>query len=456
MKTLRGRLTLWIVGVVAITLLVFSALLFWVIRATLISQFDDRLRDQGRALANMVEERAPGQPWELELSAFAQFDQTAGTQFHELWMDDGEVLLRSTSLQGAELQRDGTGAVMLPTGVEGRQIVLRLSARRDEEAPPIPTGRVLTIAVARDTRGLDRDLWLLLALLLTGGTGVLVAAAAASRFAIGRGLLPVVKLSTGLDAIDDKRLSDRLPLEGLPSELHPVVGKLNALLTRLDESFARERRFSADVSHELRTPIAGLRSILEVAVSRERTPSEYQVALNDALGVARQMAGLVEALLTLAQLEMRSAEPAEPVPLRPLVDHALVPLASIARARRLSITNEVPADLRLAVDPHHLQLVLNNLLTNACEHTTAGGQVAIVSDVARGIWLEVQNSGPAIPEAALPRLFERFFRADASRANTGEHHGLGLSVVRAVCDQLGAQVTVANRPDGWVTFTVRK
>lgn len=455
MKTLGARLTLSVVGVAALALLVFSALLYSVIRANLLGHFDGRLRDEARAVANMVEERGPDQRWELELSAFSQLVRTETAPLYEVWMDDGVVLARSESLGSAHLPREGGPAFVLPDGLEVRRLLAKLPARQDEDAPATPTGRLLTIAVARDTRELDHQLQQLIWLLLGGGAVTLTAAAAASRVAIRQSLRPVEQLSAQIDAVDARSLSDRLPLEGLPLELHPIVTKLNALLGRLDESFARERRFSADVSHELRTPIAGLRCILEVTASRERAPSEYQAALADALVVARQMTGLVETLLMLAQLEAQpTAERSASTLLYPLVEAALLPLMPIAKGRRMSVSNQVGPESSVNADPGRLLLVLSNLLSNAVEHTAVGGQIAIVSDPARGIWFEVQNSGPPIPEAALPRIFERFFRADPSRTGTGEHHGLGLSVVRGVCGQLGARVSASNRADGWVTFTV--
>ena len=457
MKTLSGRLTVSVVGVVALALAVFSALLFSSIRSTLLAQFDGQLLDEARALANMVEERPANQAWELELSAFAVFEQSEGTEFYELWMDDGAVIARSHSLGSVDLPRDGSPVLMLPNHAKGRRVVATLPPRQDEEAPTEPTGRVLTIAVARDTRALDRQLRQLLWLLLGGGVVTLAAAAAASRFAIRRGLRPVEQLSARIDAIDDTRLASRLEIQGLPTELSPVVDKLNGLLKRLEDSFSRERRFTADVSHELRTPLAGLQSILEVTASRDRGPAEYRSSISDALVVARQMTELVETLLTLVRLESPVAQASlAPTPLRQRVDEAMVAHASVAKARGLSVENRVGAEIALPADPARLQLVLSNLLGNAVEHTSEGGRVVIVSDPAQGIWLEVQNSGPAIPEWALPRLFERFYRADPSRSGTAEHHGLGLSVVRGVCDQLGASVTASNRKDGWVTFTIRK
>ena len=452
MATLASRLTVSVVTVVACSLAGFSLLLYSGIQRALIAQFDARLADDAHALANMVEERAAA-PWELEVTAFAEFQTARAGGYYQLWLDDGTVLSRSPSLGGGDLSRDSQVETVLPDGRSGRSFVGLLAPRRDEDSPAVPTGRRLSVAVARSTERVDAELLTLRLLLLACGLTTLAVAGLASRWAIRRGLRPVLKLAERIDAIDEKRLTDRLPLGGLPAELTPVVSKLNALLGRLDASFSREREFTSDASHELRTPIAGLRSILEVTASRERSAAEYQAAVSDALAVTRQLTGLVETLLLLARLETPSV-PTEvrPFALRSLVDECLAQSSAAASARRLTVRNEVPEGAVLSTDLGRLRLVIANLLSNAIDYTAEGGQVVISSALPDGIWLEVRDSGPPIPVAALPRIFERFFRADPSR--TGEHHGLGLAVVRGVCAALGASVTADNRPDGWVAFVV--
>src|SRR5262249_7323347 len=151
---------------------------------------------------------------------------------------------------------------------------------------------------------------------------------AASTFTVWRGLRPAATLAGALDRVDAGHLGQRIAVPHLPRELEPAVAKLNELLARLDESFARERRFTADVSHELRTPLAGLRSLLEVATSRERTASEYRAVIGEAMDIVRQMHVLAEDLLMLARLDARQVEvTSEAIALRAFVDETWRPLA---------------------------------------------------------------------------------------------------------------------------------
>ncbi len=423
-------------------------------------QFDERLAQDARAVANMVEERAGG-PWEFEPGALEDFERKYGVVYYEVWMDDGTVLARSPSLGRSDLRRPSslagtiTDDTRLPDGRKGRLLLASLPPRSDEEGPPRPSGRRLTVAVARATDEVDATLATLRLVLWVSGLSALVLAALAGTFAIRHGLAPVARLAARIETMDAQRLGERLPVEDLPRELRPAVVKLNELLSRLERAFAFERQFSADVSHELRTPIAGLRSMLEVTGSRERPAAEYQATLQDALHVVEQMNGLVESLLMLARIEAEQVRIAnEEIAVRELVDESFAPFAAKARLRNLRFENLVPAGALVVSDRDKLRIVLTNLLANAVEYTAENGRVIVEGVASPEDVLAVCDSGPAIPEDGLERIFARFFRLDSARSGTGEHCGLGLALTRAVCGALRLSVIAQNRPDGWVAFTI--
>jgi heavy metal sensor kinase len=459
-SSLGLRLTAAVVAVLGLSLCTFSLVLHATFSRALWRQFDERLAQDARAVANMVEERAVG-PWEFEPGALEDFERKYGAVYYEVWMDDGTVLARSPPLGRGDLQRAPTRAgttvddTKLPDGRKGRLLLASLPPRSDEEGPPRPSGRRLTVAVARATDEVDATLATLRLVLWISGLSALVLAALAGTFAIRHGLAPVARLAARIAAMDARRLGERLPVEELPRELRPAVVKLNELLSRLERAFAFERQFSADVSHELRTPIAALRSMLEVATSRERLASEYQATLQDALNVVEQMNGLVESLLMLARLEAQQVRIAdEEIAMRELVDESFAPLAAKARLRNLRFENLVPAGALVISDRDKLRIVLANLLANAVEYTVENGRVIVEGGASRNDVLAVCDSGPAIPESALERIFDRFFRLDSARSGSGEHCGVGLALARAVCGALRLSVTAENRPDGWVAFRI--
>jgi two-component system sensor histidine kinase QseC len=458
--TLRRRLTAALACVLGASLAAFSLVLDTAFRRALWAQFDARLAEDARAVASMVEEHGDGR-WEFESGPLLGFEAGQSTAYYEAWTDGGRVIGRSPSLgprdlrpasRGPEVER---GDVVLPDGGRGRLLLAVLLPRREVGDPPAPL-RHVTVAVGRATQDVDGAIARLRLLLWGSGLSALVLSLLAGAIAVRRGLGPLGRLSGQIDAIDDRRLAERLPTGGLPEELRPVVEKVNGLLSRLEDSFERERRWAADASHELRTPLAALRSILEVALTRPRSEPAYRAALAEAAGVARQLSSLVDGLLVLARLESGQDPPAlESVGLRELVDECLAPHAPRARARRLSLANSVPPGAQVVSDRERLRIVIHNLIGNAVEYTAEGGDVRVASDAACGVLLEVSDSGPMLPPEALETVFDRFYRLDSSRAAAGEHWGIGLALVRALCASLKLSVTAENRPDGWLAFHLR-
>jgi signal transduction histidine kinase len=452
--TLQGRLTATTGAVVALSLLIFSAALYAAVSRALWRQFDARLVNEAHAFAKMVEEQ-PTSPWEFEPGLPDEFERDQDPAYFELRMEDGTLLGASKALRGAPLD---PRASLLPDGRPGRTYEAVLPPRPDAENPVPPSGHGVHVVIARATAEVDDTLATLRLLLFAAGLTTLLVAAFAGAFAVRRGLQPLTGLMRRLDALGAETLSERVASAGLPSELQPAVTKLNELLGRLEQAFARERRFSADVSHELRTPLAGLRSVIEVAASkRDRPAAGYVEALGDALGVVTQMQGLVENLLLLARAGARQIEVSrDPVPLRTLVAECFAPFAARAAARRLTFENRVGDDAVLASDAGKLRIVVSNLVGNAVDYTAEGGAVTVKSGLPGGVVLDVSDSGPPIPPAALETIFDPFVRLDPSRTGTAEHAGIGLSLVRSLCGALGLTVRAENLAGGQVAFLVER
>jgi two-component system, OmpR family, heavy metal sensor histidine kinase CusS len=457
--SLRRRLTLAVAGVLAVSLSAFSVVLDTAFHRGLREQFDARLAQDARAVATMVEDHGEG-GWEFESGPLLGFEAGPGAAYFQVWTDRGKTIGRSPSLGESDLPRDGVEAGMdhgvLPDGRRGRWLRVELEPRRDPEVETSLFGRKVTVVVARSTDEIDAAMSRLRWLLWGSALTAMVLASLAGAVAVRRGLIPVERLGARIDSIDARRLDERLPTEGIPTELGSAVVKLNELLARLQASFERERRFGADASHELRTPLAGLRNILEVARSRDRTAAAYRDAIDDALSVTRQLSALVETLLTLARLDARQETPArESVELAELVRECYTSFEGRSRQRGLRFENRVPAGEGVSSDRERLRIVIQNLVSNAIDYTAERGTVIVKSDPARGVLLEVRDSGPPIPESALDEIFERFYRLDPSRSSTGEHWGIGLALARAMSETLDLTLSARNDEGGWVSFELR-
>jgi signal transduction histidine kinase len=444
MTSLRVRLGTWVFAVLLSVLAVFSVILYSSFADALWVQLEERLDGESAALAGMVEDT----PLEFEYGSLPEFERRVGPGYFEIWERGGAVIGRSVSLGSADLPvRLGLFSLTLPDGRNGLALGSERTPRPGDghgAVPPPP----ITVVVAAGTEEIDATLarvrsrlWGLGAIAVLGATGAVL-------FAVSRGLRPAQRLAADIERVDESGLGRPLPADDLPGELQPMVRKLNELLGRLGDSLARERRFTADVSHELRTPLAALRTILEVTASRRRTPAEVQAALAEASAIVEKMVTLAETLLTLTRIDAHKL-PArrQSVALRPLVDACFLPHRAEATRRGLTFVNEIQGEAD--TDPDLLDLVVGNLLANAVTYTDEGGSIRVRGG--DGPLVEVIDSGPPIPAEVLPRVFDRFVRGDPARSN-GDHHGLGLSVVRGVCAALDLDVTVENRGDGSVCF----
>lgn len=274
------------------------------------------------------------------------------------------------------------------------------------------------------------------ALVLVCGVGVL-AVAGLGAWAMRRGLAPVARLSQAVARIAPETLSTRLPVQGVDEELRALAEGFNLVLDRLEAAYRQMEAFNADVAHELRTPLAVLISGAQVALSAERPASELREVLASGLEELEQMKGLVNDMLFLARADRGEPAP-EAAPAR-LADEARKVAdyfeASMAEA---GVSLRIEGDGLAVCSASLVRRALANLVSNALKHTAPGETVVIAleeaGDVAR---IEVSNPGPALPAETLARMFDRFYRADAARAHTGESVGLGLAIVRAIAHMHG-------------------
>jgi two-component system sensor histidine kinase QseC len=466
-RSLRSRLTISLVAVLVVSLGTLALVVHAVIDHALERHFDGRLLDDAIAVAGMSEDEG-GAP-EFESESMPDFERADRPAYFEAWLDDGRVLARSPSLGAGDLQHEAGPAsgptfarCRLPDGRTGRCARLRQPLRIEADATvpgakPRPSTRFVTVAVARGTEELAETLASVRAWLAFLATLTLLGASGVTAAAVSHGLRSTRALGAQIAGLDAKKLGRVEASEALPAELVPLVEKINMLLERVEASLEREKRFTADVSHELRTPLAALRTTLDVVGSRDRTAPELRQALADVNTVVRQMQALCDNLLGLARLDAgRVPVNMSEVKLHALVEECWSPLAASARARELRFHNDIAREASTLTDPEQLRVVVTNLLSNAVSYTARGGEITVrkPNDTTGGV-LEVHDSGPAIAEALLPRIFERFSRGDPARSD-GLHCGIGLALVHGLAEILDLDVTASNTPEGGVSFALAR
>lgn len=269
--------------------------------------------------------------------------------------------------------------------------------------------------------------------------------------AVGWGLKPLQGMAQVLKSRDPDNLSPLL-LERLPDELEPAVASLNRLLMQVTELLDREKRFLSYAAHELRTPLAVLRLQADNAV-RAPDPADRELALKQLDRSVVRATRLVEQLLALARLEPGAVRlQADRLDLAAVVRNEIAEIGSMAfdRGQELTFEMDEGKDFHLHADEASLQILLQNLISNAVRHTPEGGQVRVWLDAVPGaVELHVQDSGPGVAPEMRSRVFERFFRE-----GPGQGAGLGLSIVSRIVELHGGQVGLRDSPLGGLDVVV--
>jgi heavy metal sensor kinase len=299
----------------------------------------------------------------------------------------------------------------------------------------------------------DLRQWLLILLV---GLPVLVLVSVVGGYAlIQRALAPVDEITASAERITSQNLSERLPVAKTADELERLSTALNLMIARLEDAFQHSRRFMADASHELRTPLTVLRGELE-GLTGENLAPELQQRLGSALEELERLINIVEGLLALSRLDAGEAQ-SEWVKfdLAALTASTADQMSLLAEDKKINITCAPAKDVWVEGDRARMKQVVVNLLDNAIKYTQPGGAVGLNVSAHRGkAVLEVADSGIGIPEDALTKVFERFYRVDDARSRDLGGAGLGLSIVKAICSAHHGRVEVFSKPGQGSRFRV--
>jgi two-component system OmpR family sensor kinase len=343
-----------------------------------------------------------------------------------------------------------------PFTIEAPQSDFRVIAQR------LPTGLGIVV-VAQSFEDIDRTLLRLQGLFILIGLVMILFIALASRKVITVGLRPLATVEATAERIAEGDLTARLPDLKPNTEVGRLVNTLNTMLGRIEESFSARvesesklRRFVADASHELRTPITAIRGFAELhrqgAVTGEEKTKELIGRIENE---SKRMGSLVEDLLLLARLDQSRQMKSEPVNLSKLVSDA-VESARAAGPNHPVNFNKSDDEIYALGDNDRIHQVVANLLANARTHTPVGTKIDVsIIQGEDGVRIRIADNGPGLSEKDQAQIFERFYRADASRVRTdGEGTGLGLSIVEAVMRAHAGQVSVESELGKGATFTL--
>lgn len=271
-----------------------------------------------------------------------------------------------------------------------------------------------------------------------------------------RGMRPVEEMARALRGVGADSLHRRIAADGWPSELSGLAQTFDAMLQRLEESFERLGRFSADIAHEMRTPLNNLHGESEVALSRARSAEEYRQVIESSLEEYSRLARMIDSLLFIARAENpdRRIERA-PLDARAAIEAVREYHEAVAEEQGVEVCCE--GDATLCADATLFRRVISNLLSNALQYTGRGGKVIfhIEPQSNGGVLIRVRDTGCGIAPEHLPHLFDRFYRADAARTQGAHGTGLGLAIVQSIMKLHDGAVAVESTLGAGTTVTLR-
>ena len=443
--SLAARLTAWNAGSAFALILAATGFLYWALARSLDREDDHHLADRVRVLRDVLDQRPDDVAVVKE-----EIEGTGATRQHtkvfvRLLDADGRVVAESPGMSGvpphafpAPVDGSGEGANYEPDGGSSyRVLAVRVG----------PPGRPpWVVQVAMDRSGEVELLAEYRKNLLVVLGAALVMCGVVGHHIARRGLRPLQVVTDTARRIDPANLGERIEADGLPAELVVLADTFNLMLDRLEQSFIRLARFSADIAHELRTPVNNLRGEVEVALGKTRSPDEYRDVLTSNLEECGRLTRLIESLLFLARAENPQTQVVKE---RVDVGAELATVCEFYEAAAgekgiklaVAVAGPVHADLNRTL----FQRAVGNLVENAVAHTPPGGTVTLTASTNdSSAIVEVIDTGTGIPAAHLPHVFDRFYRADPSRTLSAGNVGLGLAIVKSIVELHAGDIVIAS------------
>ena len=438
-KSVRAKLILWYMLMLALTLLFFSVLLYNIFSSSIRSSADVLLRSRAEGIASSINTY-----WETErleaikdgviVEEFSKIDNINFAKIAQRWVeetsDDPQLIGTIVQIYGADGNRIAYSKNIPKISILSQKTfarVLKGKSEFDKIDIDLPGSKPIDLR--------------------TFTMPVLENHKVAYIVQVARPLSPVTSARQNLKFI----LFILLPLTVL---LTGIIGSILAKFANLERSFMMQKQFIEDLSHELKTPLSVLKGEMEVTLKKMRSPEDYETTLKSGLDEINTIIRIVENLLMLARfdsnaipLESRQFDAAE------VIREAAKDVKVLADQKKITISLPAGALAKIKGDENQIRRLFLNLLDNAVKYTPDGGSVAV--DIAEDhpyVKISLTDTGVGIPPEELPHIFDRFFRVDKSRGSVG--FGLGLSISKAIAEAHKGRIEVNSEPGRGATFAV--
>jgi heavy metal sensor kinase len=457
--SIRTRLTLWYTGLLALTLLLLGILIYSVVGRILIVNLQDRLVAQAEDVITVIQRE--NDPMSVFASAKVNLPSRDifGSQYYVQIVElNGRAVQLSENLRGQRLPVPAEMLQNLEAGVPRYLTVQAGDVRLHVASLPIPIGNQIVglVEVAALMANIDDALAVVRRALLFGSVLALVLAAVGGSILARAALQPIKNVTeTAQQITGTSDLSQRIPIGDVNDEVGQLTATVNDMLGRLEMSFDTQQRLVADVSHELRTPLTTIQGNLDLL---RRGAADDPAMRNDSLAAigneTARMRRLVNDLLLLAQADAGLQLQLHPVELDTLLLDVYRQGQVISQGTGVRVRLGAEDQAVVLGDADRLRQLLLNLVDNAIKYTPSGGDVTLTLKREAGwVLVSVADTGCGIPPEDLPHIFERFYRADRSRARPGGA-GLGLSIAKWVAEAHGGELEVESELGQGTVFTL--
>jgi signal transduction histidine kinase len=472
-RSLKGQLLWAVFGLMVFIMVASGWITFLQFRNHLNDQQDGALEGKSALLRAATIQTESGKiGFLLNNDDWDEMNRAYGEELYQIRFADGRNIFRSRVLTELDYdlpQRSGRKGeavfevVQLPDGQPGRLLGVAFEAQL---ANPADAGKVDTaevhLSIAKSRAPIVMALKSLRDFLIRGGiisTGFLLIVA---YILVRRNLRPLDELAEQISTFPIGDSSHRFDLENAPEELDPILDRLNDLMFRFEKVVANERAFTTNAAHELRNPLAGMRSQLEVSLSKERDTEDYRRTLRQLLEIETRLQSSVENLLLLSRLQ--STEPGAAAREFQLVEFDFATLLrrswkphfDRAEDKQLRVRwNIAPAIPVIRTSERLVELVVRNLFDNAVSYTTENGEIRVHANwTDRRLVFAVENTNPGLYQQDLDQMLVRFWRADAARHGEHLHAGIGLGLCSRIVEVLGGEILPSFTDDGLLRMQV--
>jgi len=458
---IRNKITLWITGAGLLASSVFSAVVF----EELIEQPYELLDAELDNRAHDLPERL-FLPGELIQVAGNEVSTVAGLYWLKILDEQQRTIYSSDLVQLVDLPLRKTSSSYTIKTTLLKSLLIPEPDEEDEDdqdhlafrvrvVPLEKAGHHYTVQIARPMDRLDEEVRELLLTLALGMAGSAIVLLVVGYLVAGRILRPISTITSTARKINDRTLDQRLPLGKTKDELHVLSSALNTMFDRLQHSFRLQKEFIASAAHELKTPLTVIRLFLEETQGREDLPQEVKKRMVCQNKILSRMERLVKNLLDLSKLELKQSFQPGRFDLTELVSEVFEDFETSIDLARLHLTIDMEDGLLITADRDMIRQALINIIDNGIKYNRQEkGEIRFAANIRKKkLTITLANTGEAISEDDLSRVFEQFYRVEKSRSTSHGGSGLGLAIVRQIILRHQGTITMESR-DSWITVRI--